>query len=336
MAAKPKPVDRSKIVSKLVRAMKKEFGGVPKQKPLPVLETMLFSVCLENSTYDAAQEAFDRLKSDFFDWNEIRVSTISELEPVFSNLTEPEYRAMRVRYLLYYVFDHQYSYDFDGIKRKSLELSHKQLGKIKHLTTFARNYLLQFSLHTHVISVDLKMVRVAVWLGLLPQGCDESSGAELLKSLVRKADSAEFFWLLKSLSVSPKSEFIVETNRAAGLEDGDRIDWAVSEGRLADLLSGKAKRQAAAQARKEAAEEEKKQQVAKRQAAAKKSAAKKKAAVKEAAASAKKAAAKRSSAAKKKTGSVKKKTATKAEKTTASKARKKTAAKKTKKKSTRK
>ena len=209
-AAKSKTPDKSKVLTRLIKLLKKEFGGLPKREQLPVLEAMVFSVCLENSSYESADAAFGRLKGDFFDWNEVRVSTISELEPVFEGVHEPEWCAMRVRYLLYYVFDHQFSYDFDGIKKKSFDLAFKQVSKIKHLTSFCRNYMLQKCLGTHVIPVDDKMVRTAIWLGLVPVGADEDSGAELLKGFIRKADAPEFIWLLKSLSVSKHGESVLE------------------------------------------------------------------------------------------------------------------------------
>ena len=90
-AAKSKTPDKSKVLARLLKLLKKEFGGLPKREQLPVLEAMVFSVCLENSSYEAADAAFGRLKSDFFDWNEVRVSTISELEPVFEGVYEPEW-----------------------------------------------------------------------------------------------------------------------------------------------------------------------------------------------------------------------------------------------------
>jgi hypothetical protein len=318
MAAKQsKTVDRQKIITKITKLLKKEYGGLPRKRdPLSVLETMLFAVCLEDASYDAAQTAFDRLKTDFFDWNEVRVSTITELEPTFEGLSDPARRAMRIRYLLYYVFDHQYSYDFETLKRKPLELVNKQLGKIKHLTPFARNFLLQNSLGTHVLPLDDRMLKVAIYLGLVPGRATVSNAPELLKAHVRKADGLEFGWLLKSVSVSSKADVLLEMD---DVSDGAEI--SDSDARLADLQSGRLKRrvQSAKSAAKRKAEE----------AATAKAAAKKAAAAKEKKKAARDAASKK---AVKKTAKkvTKKKTAAKAAKKTAAKktAAKKTAAKK--------
>tara|TARA_R110002072_G_scaffold13481_1_gene56752 strand:+ start:222179 stop:223192 length:1014 start_codon:yes stop_codon:yes gene_type:complete len=273
-AVKSKTPDKSKVLARLLKLLKKEFGGLPKREQLPVLESMVFAACLENSSYEAADAAFGRLKNDFFDWNEVRVSTISELEPVFEGVHEPEWCAMRVRYLLYYVFDHQFSYDFDGIKKKPFELAFKQVSKIKHLTPFCRNYMLQKCLGNHVIPVDDKMVRTAIWLGLIPVGADEDSGAELLKGFIRKADAPEFIWLLKSLSVSRHGESILEMS-PKGDNPELEFDLGDAEERLNDVLSGRARKrlQSAKRSADKKAEEE---LAAKKKAASARAAAKKK------------------------------------------------------------
>ena len=325
MAAKQaKTIDRQKVLTKLIKQLKKEFGRLPrKRETLPVLETMLYAVCLEDASLEDTETVFARLTDDFFDWNEVRVSTITELEPTFEGLPEPARRAMRVRYLLYYVFDHQFSYDFDSLKKKPLELVNKQLNKIKHLTPFARNYLLQHALGSHVLPVDARMLRVAIFLGLVPARATVENAPELLKAMIRKADGFEFMWLLKSLSVSSKADVLFDDDDVV-----EEVDIADGETQLADLLSGRFKRRVQAARRKEAAEKAAKEKAA----AAKKAAAAraKKKAEREATAAAKKKAAKKK-AAKKKAAKKKatKKKATK-KKTTRKKAAKKTAGRKKK------
>ena len=300
---KSKSVDRPKIVARLMKLLKKEFGGPPKRQSMPVLETMVYAICLENSTFEAADAAYERLTTEFFDWNEIRVSTVTELEPVFEGLSEPHWRAQRVRHLLYYVFDHQYSWDFDGLKRKKLDLTTKQLSKIKYLPQFVGYYLMLTSLGTHALPVDERMVKAAVWTGILPVGCDEESGPELLKGFIKKADCLEFFWYLKCLSTSQQSSFLDDWKPSI---DESIADISEAEERVGQILSGKAKRSASASARRES--------VKKTATAAKTTAPVKK---KTASKAKKKTATKTASTAKKKTGTkAKKKTAAKAKKTT--------------------
>lgn len=268
--SKPSAADRQKIVARLLKTLKNEFGNQPNYEQRPVLETMVFATCLEDATFDSAEAVFARLTGDFYDWNEVRVSTIAELEPVFDGVPNPALRAHRIRGILHYVFDHQYSYDFDAIRRKTMELAQKQLSKIKFLTPFARNWLLQAALGNHVVPADGKMIHCAVWLGLIPPGTTGDSAADALKSYSRKADGPAFTWFLKALSVSSKAQVILDTDVSVkSVEAGDTdVSLATSEERLSDVMSGKARRRQTAQARsvakKKAAKAEARKKAAKK------------------------------------------------------------------------
>ena len=156
MAAAPrlKLADKQEIYKKVFSSLKKRYPSVSKLPDLPVLETMLFAVCLENATVKDAETAYQRLASNFHDLNEVRVSSIEELEAVFQGMSTPDWRAMRIRGILGYIFESTYSFEFDGLKRKTLELAAKQLTKIKELTPFVRDFTLHASLGAHVIPLD--------------------------------------------------------------------------------------------------------------------------------------------------------------------------------------
>jgi endonuclease-3 len=67
--------DKSQVCRRLVQALQKLYGKSVPQIQLPVLETMLFAVCLEDSRWDQAEAGLKRLIASFFDLNEIRVSS---------------------------------------------------------------------------------------------------------------------------------------------------------------------------------------------------------------------------------------------------------------------
>ena len=82
---KTKASDLQGLCKKLVTLLKKHYKPAGHKKDRSVLETMLYAVCLENSTQEQADAAYDRLHSIFNDMNEIRVSTYYELTPVFDD-----------------------------------------------------------------------------------------------------------------------------------------------------------------------------------------------------------------------------------------------------------
>ena len=74
-------VNRSSLLSKLHKVLRKHFKPIPPPGQA-VLEQLLFACCLENARYEAAEQAYAAISTSFFDWNEVRVSTIKELAEV--------------------------------------------------------------------------------------------------------------------------------------------------------------------------------------------------------------------------------------------------------------
>lgn len=206
MAAVPrlKLADKQEIYKKLLAGLKKRYTALPKAPELPVLETMLFAVCLENATSKDADGAYKRMLAAFHDLNEIRVSSIDELEVIFQGMSDPDWRASRIRGILSYVFESNYSFEYEGLKRKTLELATKQLSKIKELTPFIRDYTLHAALGAHLIPLDAGQLAVLEFLDLQAEAGGAEHTAESMRPLVRKAEGPEFCSLLREFSLDAK------------------------------------------------------------------------------------------------------------------------------------
>lgn len=208
-ASSIKASEKQAICKKLSTALKKTYGGSTPKVELPVMESLIFAACLENETYERAQEYYDRLLEIFHDWNEVRVSSITELEAAFEGMADPDWRALRVRSALQYVFEKNYIFDFEGIRKKTQDLAGRQLGKIPHQSPFIVNWVMQNALDAHLVPLDDFMRDTAVVLGLLERKETTNDGAESLKAALRKADAPLFAALLKSLSVDPKIREVI-------------------------------------------------------------------------------------------------------------------------------
>ena len=201
---KTKASDLHSLCKKLVALLKKHYKPAGHKKDKPVLETMLYAVCLENATQEQADAAFDRLHESFHDYNEIRVSTFLELAGCFEGMSEPDARAARVRAVLQYVFEINFDFDFEPLRRKTMELAEKQLQKIRFVSPFIQLYTLQKSLGAHTVPVDDRLRDVAVWLGLALPSASTLEVAEGLKSAVMKADTATFCEFSRGLSLDER------------------------------------------------------------------------------------------------------------------------------------
>ncbi len=243
-ANRSKSADKQDVCRKVTTLLKKAYATTPPKQDLPVLETLLYAVCLENSPPDMGASVYAKLLNAFHDLNEVRVSSISELQPVFVDLADPEWRAARVRAALQHVFETNYAFDFESLKRKTADLATKQLAKVPSLSPFVRGYVMQHCLGSHVLPIDDRMYAALVWLGLAkPDETPEQAG-EHLRSFVRKADGPQFCHLLGCLANDPKrarafAGSIAKLAESAG--DGDGVERLEQLLRRGDVGASKSK-----------------------------------------------------------------------------------------------
>lgn len=203
-SSKLKASDRQAIFKKLATVLKRKFGGsVPRHK-LNVLDTLLFACCLENVSAEEAEAALDRLRGAFHDLNEIRVSSVREIEDSLGPVAEAAWKALRIRESLQYVFEKHYAFDFEPLRRKTMDAAEKDLAKVKHLSPFVRLYTLQMSLDSHVVPLDDVQTQILTWLGFVEPDTPTDRAAEEMKSSLRKNDVALMCHLLRQLGTDRK------------------------------------------------------------------------------------------------------------------------------------
>lgn len=205
-----KASDKVQACKKLTSILQKQYGkSVPKLKH-PVLETMLFAVCLEDNSWEKAEAGFDKLLRSYFDLNEIRVSSVGEIESTLSDLKNADWKGLRIRSILRFVFESTYTFDFEKLGRLTLESAQKRLKKIDYLSPFVGNFTLQQILGSHVVCLDHICHRTAIHLGIVPPDSSIEEATEFLKSGVKKADAFAFTCLLRNMATDPKFESRIE------------------------------------------------------------------------------------------------------------------------------
>lgn len=240
-APRTKVADKQELCKKLLSGLKKKYPHCAAPASHPVLETLLYAICLENANTAHANAAYQRVVAGFHDLNEIRVSSVDEIRPLMTELDDPELRASRLKMVLQYVFEQHYSFEMESLKRKTLELATKQLQKIKVLTPFVRNYALQTSLGAHLLPFDDNMHLVLEFIGLQAENGNHEQTGEALRSFVRKAEGPEFCNLLREFSAektvrdqcaiirqTPPSETATlppPMQRLEALLKGEKVKW---------------------------------------------------------------------------------------------------------------
>jgi endonuclease-3 len=196
----PTTVNKQRLLSTLFNAFKKHCP--PAEPELrPVLEQLLFSVCRESTTRDQANQAFQGLQQRFYDWNEIRVSSLREIEDAIRNLPQADVRAQRLLGLLQEVFETTFSFDLESLHKKGLKQAAKQIARYQAANDFSVSWVLQNSLDGHSIPLDDPTLRVLRRLGLVePDQEDPELIRSSLEHLVPKAKGTQFSDILSALA----------------------------------------------------------------------------------------------------------------------------------------
>jgi endonuclease-3 len=177
----------------------------PKAEPstprFSVLEAVVYGICHEGTTREQANQALSRFKDDFFDWNEVRVSTIDEIRSALAGLPDTEERAQRIRRFLRQLFDRTYSFTLDALAKKPLKESLKVLAEYD---AFGSDYVtatvIQHALGGHAIPVDGPVLRALQRLGAADAEPDVASLRGMLERAVPKNRGLEFCDLLEELA----------------------------------------------------------------------------------------------------------------------------------------
>ena len=114
------PSSRTAQLNKVHKVLRKHYQMVSSDPDRTVFEQLVFACCLEDAHYDRAEEAYAALEPNFFDWNEIRVTTIRELSEVMAGLPAPPAAANRVKRVLQSTFEASYSFDLEDLRKQNL------------------------------------------------------------------------------------------------------------------------------------------------------------------------------------------------------------------------
>ncbi|HZN32562.1 MAG TPA: hypothetical protein VFB80_02040 [Pirellulaceae bacterium] len=189
--------NRTALISKVYKVLKKHYKPSAPPDDRTVLEHLLYACVLENARYEAADEAFAKLKELYFDWNEIRVTTVTELAEGMTTLPDASQAAQRVKKALQSVFETGYSFDLEALKKQNIGKSEKDLEKISGTTPFVRSYVTQNALSGHSIPVSKGALDVLYAVGIVTDAEADKGQAPGLERAIPKNKGVEFGSLLQ-------------------------------------------------------------------------------------------------------------------------------------------
>lgn len=195
-------IQRTEKINKLFKVAKKHFHPVQPPSNRLLIEHLLYACCLENATFEAADEVLARLQDEYFDWNEIRVTTSRELAELMKKLPNPEEAANRVRKTLQGLFEAHYSFDVELLRKENLGKAIEQIQKYNGVTPFGVAYATQSVLGGHSIPIDDAMMLLMQVLGIASEGDAASHHITGLERAISKELGIEFFSIVHQLAVA--------------------------------------------------------------------------------------------------------------------------------------
>jgi len=244
--------NRATRIAKLHSLLKKAYKPIIPVDSRSLRDHLLYACLLENAPYELADEALARVEQDYFDLNEVRVTTITELSEVLARLPDPMAAALRLKKNLHGLFESRYSFDLEDLRKQNLGKAQQIFEKLPAITPFILSYLTQYGLGGHAVPLDSAALRF-FWL------CDIISENELktgrvtgLERAIPKNKGIEFSSLLHQAAVAINLDPNDGTARGIVLELNPALDQ-----QLADHVAAvKERRVAKAKAKEEAAARE--------------------------------------------------------------------------------
>lgn len=134
-----------------------------------VLEQFLYGLLRQGATTDQADTAFQTMRTRFFDWNEVRVSSYREIEEAIDPLPGAEKKAHLILLFLQEVFEIYVSFDLQKLEKEGLKNAQKKLARFKASDDFVLSWMAQRCLGGHAIPLDEVTLRCVQRLGLVEE-----------------------------------------------------------------------------------------------------------------------------------------------------------------------
>ena len=192
---------KAQFLTEVQTLLKNRYKLEPGPEKLSILESVIYGICHEDSTRGSATQALGYFKENFFDWNEVRVSSLEELQGVLKDLDQPEVRAFRVRRFLRQMFEKTYGFTLDVLLKKPQKEALKALEEYEALESdYVMAAVTRLALAGHAIPVDAPALRALTRLGVAEGEADLATLRATLERAVPKNRGTEFADLIEELA----------------------------------------------------------------------------------------------------------------------------------------
>lgn len=190
------------MISKLQGLLKKNFKPAAASPGRPLLEHVLYGALLEEAPVDLADEGYAKCEQEFFDWNEVRVTSVTELAEVLAHLPAPTSTAVRLKRCLQGIFESFYTFDIDHLKKENLGKAVAKFETMAGVTPFVLSHVVQHGLGGHAIPVNMSAMRIMSLIGIVTPQEARTGKVPGLERAIPKNKAIEFASTLHQAAIN--------------------------------------------------------------------------------------------------------------------------------------
>jgi endonuclease III len=211
----PTMTNKQQQLDQVFKLLKKRFDAPADTESRPVIEHLVYAIIREGTTRDRADKAFKNLRTQFFDWNEVRVSAPHEIEEALEEIPQAGERSQRIIGVLQYWFELKYNFDMEDLAKKGLKDAARQVARM--LSEVAKNGMkeagrvptrvvdgndyvvasvIQQGLGGHAIPLDVPSLRVLRRVGIADAEDTLETTRAAIEHSIPKAKGPLFYELL--------------------------------------------------------------------------------------------------------------------------------------------
>jgi endonuclease III len=210
-----KALDRIKSITQQIKSNYRKNGAFLKAYPTPILDLILFHKFHFHFEPDEALANFRRLKNTFVDWNEVRISSVREIQEVVGFGPESLEIAIFIKDLLEHLNRRLHHLDLEFLASQTVSEIREFLKGIRGLDPSTVNLILRLRKDYPVLPLTPAMEASLDRIGVLRRGDSRDRKSRLLHELVDPQSALVFhhFFLDHSRRTCPPDETQVQCGR---------------------------------------------------------------------------------------------------------------------------
>jgi endonuclease III len=202
------------VLEEKARAVRRQWAPLEDSYPMEVVDLIIFHKLHLSMPLVGALKSFRNLKHAFVDWNEVRISTVREIQEALASSPESLAIAIFIKELLEFVHREQQSVSLEFLVEQNLGDIRRYLRQVRGLDSSTVNLILRLRKEHPVLPLTRSIEAVLDRLGLLTKSTRDKRERVLHEMVAPdKALAVHHFLLNHSQEFCPPDEEAVACGR---------------------------------------------------------------------------------------------------------------------------